>query len=112
MHGDAPYCSNHHLPDTACCLSDPTACRGRRTTFNCRPPLLPDRRRTLFRVLYFGFMNSNNVGETALPTRYGNFRVYFGFESDDRSDGALALVIGTPSSTNAPLVRIHSQCLT
>jgi len=57
-------------------------------------------------------MNSNNVGETALPTRYGNFRIYFGFETDDRSDGALALVIGSPSSTNAPLVRIHSQCLT
>jgi len=57
-------------------------------------------------------MNSNNVGETALPTRYGDFRIYFGFESDDRSDGALALVMGTPSSTDTPLVRIHSQCLT
>ncbi len=57
-------------------------------------------------------MNSNNVGETGLPTRFGNFKVYFGFESDDESDGALALVMGAPSSTNAPLVRIHSQCLT
>jgi GTP cyclohydrolase II len=57
-------------------------------------------------------MNSNNVGETALPTRFGDFRIYFGFESDDRSDSALALVMGTPSRAEAPLVRIHSQCLT
>jgi GTP cyclohydrolase II len=57
-------------------------------------------------------MNSNNVGNTSLPTRYGNFRIYFGFEADDRSDEALALVMGTPAETNAPLVRIHSQCLT
>jgi len=57
-------------------------------------------------------MNSKNVGETALPTRYGDFRIYFGFESDGQSDGALALVMGKPSLTDAPLVRIHSQCLT
>jgi GTP cyclohydrolase II len=51
------------------------------------------------------------VAEAALPTEYGTFRV-FAFESEDKKDSALALVMGTPSAGDAPLVRIHSQCLT
>lgn len=51
------------------------------------------------------------AAETLLPTRFGTFRM-FGFESPDKTDNALALVIGNPSDEDAPLVRIHSQCLT
>jgi len=57
-------------------------------------------------------MNVSNVGEAAFPTKYGAFRIFFGFETEDQSDAALALVMGKPSSCDAPLVRIHSQCLT
>jgi 3,4-dihydroxy 2-butanone 4-phosphate synthase / GTP cyclohydrolase II len=48
---------------------------------------------------------------TNLPTEYGTFRLY-GFESSDESDTAIALVMGELSEDVAPLVRIHSQCLT
>jgi 3,4-dihydroxy 2-butanone 4-phosphate synthase/GTP cyclohydrolase II len=51
------------------------------------------------------------VAETSLPTRFGTFRLFF-FESPDKSDNALALVLGNPSGQDAALVRIHSQCLT
>jgi GTP cyclohydrolase II len=50
------------------------------------------------------------------PTRWGKFRIY-GFRREIDSDGsrqleeAVALVMGDVHST-APLVRIHSQCLT
>ena len=63
-------------------------------------------------MLYFPPMNFSNVGESVFPTKYGAFRIVFGFESEDRSDSALALVMGTPAACDAPLVRIHSQCLT
>lgn len=65
-----------------------------------------------FHVLYFPAMNVSNVGEAAFPTKYGTFRIFFGFETEDHSDEVLALVIGTPATHEAPLVRIHSQCLT
>jgi GTP cyclohydrolase II len=67
------------------------------------------------------------IAEAELPTRWGRFRV-FGFEGrgfEDRdsersvagekpAETAVALVMGdvTSSSGPAPLVRIHSQCLT
>jgi len=57
-------------------------------------------------------MNLSNVGEASFPTRFGAFRIHYGFESEDHSDAALALVMGNPASCDAPLVRIHSQCLT
>ncbi len=49
--------------------------------------------------------------ETKLPTRHGTFRL---FAYEDRRSGKehLALVRGEPSSTTAPLCRIHSECLT
>jgi len=56
-------------------------------------------------------MNVVKVAEAAFPTGFGNFRI-FGFESLDKSDSAVALVMGDPSKVEAPLVRIHSQCLT
>jgi GTP cyclohydrolase II len=56
-------------------------------------------------------MNTVNVAGAAFPTEFGNFRIY-GFESSDKSDGAVVLVMGNPADVEAPLVRIHSQCLT
>src|SRR3989304_6110680 len=56
-------------------------------------------------------MKVTKVAETSLPTEFGTFRA-FGFESDDKSENLLALVMGSPASDDAALVRIHSQCLT
>jgi GTP cyclohydrolase II len=56
-------------------------------------------------------MNTLKVAEAAFPTAFGSFRI-FGFESSDKSDGAVALVMGKPGEAESPLVRIHSQCLT
>ena len=61
-----------------------------------------------------------NVAEAALPTRWGDFRI-LGFEGHlapgvapgpqgKLIDEAVALVHGTP--VDAPIVRVHSQCLT
>jgi GTP cyclohydrolase II len=54
------------------------------------------------------------VAEADLPTRFGHFRIY-GFEG--ARDGAAAeeavvLKMGDLEGAAAPLVRIHSQCLT
>ncbi len=56
-------------------------------------------------------MKATKVAEAGLPTKFGDFRI-FGFESADKTENALALVIGTPSNSETPLVRIHSQCMT
>jgi GTP cyclohydrolase II len=56
-------------------------------------------------------MNSAKVAGANFPTEFGDFRI-FGFESSDKSDGAVALVMGNLAEVEAPLVRIHSQCLT
>lgn len=56
------------------------------------------------------------VASADFPTRWGRFRIY-GFRSPASPDGArdteeaVALVMGDVTSS-APLVRIHSQCLT
>ena len=64
-------------------------------------------------------MNKNAIQQVAsadFPTRWGRFRIY-GFRAEFGSDGsrrveeAVALVMGDVTS-EAPLVRIHSQCLT
>lgn len=49
------------------------------------------------------------IAEADFPTRHGHFRI-FGFQRGE--DGAVALVMGDPAASAAPLVRIHSQCLT
>jgi GTP cyclohydrolase II len=57
-------------------------------------------------------MKATKVAETSLPTaEYGTFRL-FGFESSDKSESVIALVMGDLAAEDAPLVRIHSQCLT
>src|SRR3954471_19144524 len=56
-------------------------------------------------------MNATKVAATSLPTPFGTFQL-LGFESQDKTDNVLALVMGKPEAQDAPLVRIHSQCLT
>jgi GTP cyclohydrolase II len=46
-----------------------------------------------------------------LPTRYGRFTIY-GFEGRGPLEEAVALVRGNLKGRTAPLVRVHSQCLT
>jgi GTP cyclohydrolase II len=64
-------------------------------------------------------VSDNDIQQVAsadFPTRWGTFRIY-GFRGHSGSDGdrrieeAVALVTGDVKSS-APLVRIHSQCLT
>lgn len=51
------------------------------------------------------------IAQAALPTRYGRFTIY-GFKGRGPSDEAVALVRGKVNGITAPLVRVHSQCLT
>jgi GTP cyclohydrolase II len=51
------------------------------------------------------------VAEAALPTRHGRFTIY-GFKGRGSLDEAIALVRGKLNGKTAPLVRVHSQCLT
>jgi GTP cyclohydrolase II len=51
------------------------------------------------------------VAQAELPTRYGRFRIY-GFEGKGPQEEAVALVRGKLKGKTAPLVRVHSQCLT
>ena len=51
------------------------------------------------------------IAQAGLPTRYGQFRIY-GFKGNGREEEAVALVRGNLRGPRAPLVRVHSQCLT
>jgi GTP cyclohydrolase II len=51
------------------------------------------------------------VAHAELPTRYGRFTIY-GFEGNGPQEEAVALVRGNLNGKTAPLVRVHSQCLT
>ena len=53
------------------------------------------------------------VAEADFPTQYGHFRIH-GFEGQagERIEEAVALSMGRLAGDPAPLVRIHSQCLT
>src|SRR5215813_15538026 len=51
------------------------------------------------------------VAQADLPTRYGRFTIY-GFSSRGPQEEAVALVRGNLRGKAAPLVRVHSQCLT
>ena len=51
------------------------------------------------------------VAHAELPTRYGRFTI-FGFKGRGPQEEAVALVRGNLKSKIAPLVRVHSQCLT
>jgi GTP cyclohydrolase II len=52
-----------------------------------------------------------NVAHAELPTRYGRFTIY-GFQGAGLQEEAVALVRGNVHGKTAPLVRVHSQCLT
>ena len=51
------------------------------------------------------------IATAALPTRNGRFTIY-GFKGQGPQDEAIALVRGKLGGKAAPLVRVHSQCLT
>jgi GTP cyclohydrolase II len=51
------------------------------------------------------------IAEATLPTRHGRFTIY-GFKGRGPLDEAIALVRGKLNGKTAPLVRVHSQCLT
>ena len=51
------------------------------------------------------------VAQAELPTRYGRFTIY-GFKGRGPQEEAVALVRGDLNGKTAPLVRVHSQCLT
>jgi GTP cyclohydrolase II len=51
------------------------------------------------------------IAQAVLPTRYGQFTIY-GFEGKGPQEEAVALVRGNLHGRQAPLVRVHSQCLT
>jgi len=51
------------------------------------------------------------IAHADLPTRYGRFAIY-GFTGNGVQEEAVALVRGKLTGKNAPLVRVHSQCLT
>jgi GTP cyclohydrolase II len=51
------------------------------------------------------------VAEAALPSKFGIFTIY-GFAGRNAQEEAVALVHGNVQGRTAPLVRVHSQCLT
>ena len=51
------------------------------------------------------------AAQAALPTKFGKFTIY-GFEGRRPQEEAVALVRGNLKGSVAPLVRVHSQCLT
>jgi GTP cyclohydrolase II len=51
------------------------------------------------------------IAHAELPTRYGRFTI-FGFKGRGPEEEAVALVRGNLKGRTAPLVRVHSQCLT
>jgi GTP cyclohydrolase II len=51
------------------------------------------------------------IAQAALPTRHGRFTIH-GFKGSGPLDEAIALVRGKLNGKTAPLVRVHSQCLT
>jgi GTP cyclohydrolase II len=53
----------------------------------------------------------NEVAHAELPTRNGRFTIH-GFKGIGPQDEAVALVRGKLNGRTAPLVRVHSQCLT
>jgi 3,4-dihydroxy 2-butanone 4-phosphate synthase/GTP cyclohydrolase II len=56
-------------------------------------------------------MKFYKVPVAKLPTRLGEFTIY-GFRDLESGEESVALVAGIPDPEAAPLVRIHSQCLT
>jgi GTP cyclohydrolase II len=51
------------------------------------------------------------VAKAKLPTRFGRFQI-FGIEGRNKGEEAIAIQHGRLTNGKAPLVRVHSQCLT
>jgi GTP cyclohydrolase II len=51
------------------------------------------------------------VAEATLPSKFGIFTIH-GFQGNGAQEEAVALVHGNVRGRQAPLVRVHSQCLT
>lgn len=51
------------------------------------------------------------VAHATLPTRFGQFTIH-GFKGPGSQEEVIALVHGKVNGKTAPLVRVHSQCLT
>jgi GTP cyclohydrolase II len=58
-----------------------------------------------------GHRHLRSVAHAELPTRHGRFTIY-GFKGRGPHEEAVALVRGKLNGKTAPLVRVHSQCLT
>jgi GTP cyclohydrolase II len=58
-----------------------------------------------------GKMALKEVARAALPSRFGRFTIH-GFAGRGPTEEAVALVRGNLRGKSAPLVRVHSQCLT
>ncbi len=53
---------------------------------------------------------ARETGHARLPTQWGEFQIH-GFEAANGEEH-IALVMGQPQQAEAPLVRVHSECLT
>lgn len=54
----------------------------------------------------------SRVAESALPTKYGDFKIY-AYQVQYESQEPIAIVMGDPAGqSEAPLVRMHSSCFT
>jgi len=56
-------------------------------------------------------LDPERIPRANFPTRFGNFEI-LGFESELDGEQAVALLKGDLKESEAPLVRIHSQCFT
>lgn len=71
------------------------------------PPRIKPQRLRRFQA----WANPRIVARAKLPSRYGKFTI-LGMEGRGPLESAVVLLRGNPRSARAPLVRIHSQCLT
>lgn len=65
-------------------------------------------------IVYYLKMQPDFVSEvvqTTLPTKYGTFNMV-GFSNKADSESHFALYMGDVANADAPIVRIHSECLT
>ena len=61
----------------------------------------------IFRKLYF----LRRFSSARIPTRFGEFTAH-SYRNNFKDEGNLALVLGDITVVDAPLVRVHSECLT
>lgn len=67
---------------------------------------------TLGEGLVAGLVGAPDVAAAGLPTRFGRFHVLVFRMPDTAEQELVALLRGRPDREHAPLVRLHSECLT